>query len=62
MIFMKATNLMIQFVRVVNKIIVDYVSHHAFLFVDDIEVKKLKIKYNNEFIFFEIQRYVMKHI
>ncbi len=59
---MKTINSMIQFVRVVNKIIIDHVSHHAFFFVDDIEVKKLKIKYNNEFILFEIRRYVMKHI
>jgi hypothetical protein len=59
---MKAINSIIQFVRVVNKIIVDHVFHHALLFVDDIEVKKLKIKYNNEFILSEIRRYVMKHI
>jgi hypothetical protein len=61
-ILMKATNSMTQFIRVVNKIIVDHVFHHALFFVDDIEVKKLKIKYNNEFILFEIRRYVMKHI
>ncbi len=61
-ILMKATNSVTQFVRVVNKIIVDHVSHHALFFVDDIEVKELKIKYNNKFILFEIRRYVMKHI
>jgi hypothetical protein len=46
----------------INKIIVDHVFHHAFSFVDDIEVKKSKITYNNEFILSEIRRYVMKHI
>jgi hypothetical protein len=61
-ILMNAINSMTQFVRVINKIIVDYVSHHALSFVDDIEVKKSKITYNNEFILFEIRRYVMKHI
>ncbi len=61
-IFMKATNSVTQFVRVVNKIIVDHVLHHALFFVDDIEVKEFKIKYNNEFILSEIRRYVMKHI
>ncbi len=61
-IFLKAIYSMTQFVRVVNKIIVDHVSHYAFLFVNDIKVKKLKIKYNNEFIFFEIRSYVIKHI
>jgi hypothetical protein len=61
-IFMKAINFVVQFVRIVNKIIVDLVFHHAFFLVDDIKVKELEIKYNNEFIFFEIQCYVMKHI
>jgi hypothetical protein len=46
----------------INKIIVDHVSHHALSFVDDIEVKESKITYNNEFILSEIRRYVMKHI
>ncbi len=61
-IFMSAINSMIQFVRVINKIIVDHVFHHALSFVNDIEVKESKITYNNEFILFEIRRYVMKHI
>jgi hypothetical protein len=53
-ILMRAINFVAQFVRVVNKIIVDHVSHHALLFVDDIEVKRFKMKYNNEFILSEI--------
>jgi hypothetical protein len=61
-IFMNAINLMTQFVRVINKIIVDHVFHHAFSFVNDIEVRKSKITYNNEFIFSEIRRYVINHI
>jgi hypothetical protein len=61
-IFMNAINLMTQFVRMIHKIIVDHVFHHAFLFVNDIKVKKSKIMYNNEFILSEIRRYVMKHI
>jgi hypothetical protein len=61
-IFMNAINSMIQFVRVINKIIADHVFHHALSFVNDIKVKKSKITYNNEFIFSEIRRYVMKHI
>ncbi len=46
----------------INKIIVDHVFHHALSFVNDIEVKRSKITYNDEFIVFEIRRYVMKHI
>jgi hypothetical protein len=61
-IFMKAINFMIQFVWIINKIIVDHVFHHALSFVNDIEVKSLKTTYNNEFILSEIRRYVMKHI
>ncbi len=61
-IFMKAINFVTQFVRMINKIIVNHVFHHALSFVDDIEMKKSKITYNNEFILSEIRRYVMKHI
>jgi hypothetical protein len=61
-IFIKTINFVTQFVRMINKIIVDHVFHHAFSFVIDIEVKKSKITYNNEFILSEIRRYVMKHI
>jgi hypothetical protein len=61
-IFMKIINFMIQFVWIINKIIVDHVFHHTFSFVNDIKIKKSKITYNNEFILFEIRRYVMKHI
>jgi hypothetical protein len=61
-IFMKTINFVTQFVRIINKIIVDYVFHHALLFVNDIKMKKSKTTYNNEFILSEIRRYVMKHI
>jgi hypothetical protein len=46
----------------INKIIVDHISHHALSFVNDIKMKSLKITYNNEFILSEVRRYVMKHI
>jgi hypothetical protein len=61
-IFMKTINFVIQFVRMINKIIVDHVFHHALSFINDIKVRKSKTMYNNEFILFEIRRYVMKHI
>jgi hypothetical protein len=61
-IFMSAINSVTQFVWVINKIIADHVFHHALSFVNDIEVKESKIRYNNEFILFEVRRYVMKHI
>jgi hypothetical protein len=61
-IFMKAINSVTQFVRMINKIIADHVFHHALSFVNDIEIKELKTTYNNEFILYEIRRYVMKHI
>jgi hypothetical protein len=61
-ILIKAINSVTQFVRMINKIIADHVFHHALSFVDDIEMKKSKITYNDEFIVSEIRRYVMKHI
>jgi hypothetical protein len=61
-IFMKAINFVTQFVRMINKIIVDHVFHHALSFVNDIKIKESKMTYNNEFILSEIRRYVMKHI
>jgi hypothetical protein len=61
-ILMRTINSVTQFVRVINKIIADHVSHHALSFVDDIEMKESKITYNDEFIVSEIRRYVMKHI
>jgi hypothetical protein len=61
-IFMKTINFVIQFVWMINKIIVDHVFHHALSFVNDIKIKELKTTYNNKFILFEIRRYVMKHI
>jgi predicted RNA methylase len=61
-IFMKAINSVAQFVRMINKIIVNHVFHHALSFVNDIKVKKSKITYNDELIVSEIRRYVMKHI
>jgi hypothetical protein len=59
---MKTINFVIQFVRIVNKIIADHVFYHAFSFVNNIKIKKSKITYNDEFIVFEIRRYVIKHI
>jgi hypothetical protein len=61
-IFMKTINSVTQFVRMINKIIVNHIFHHALSFVNNIKVKKSKITYNNEFILSEIRRYVMKHI
>ncbi len=61
-ILMKTINSVTHFIRIVNKIIADHVFHHALSFIDDIEMKKSKITYNDEFIVSEIRRYVMKHI
>jgi hypothetical protein len=39
-ILMRAINSLTQFVRMINKIIVDHVLHHALSFVNDIKVKE----------------------
>jgi hypothetical protein len=55
-IFIRAINSVTQFVRMINKIIVDHVFHHALSFVNDIKIKRSKMMYNNKFILSEIRR------
>ena len=53
-----------QFVRVIIKILEEYISHRALPFLNDIEIKSLKSRYNNE----EkpdlpgVRKFVLKHI
>lgn len=45
-IFMKTTNSIAQFVRIVIKIFQNHIFHVILFFVDDVEMKKSKIDYN----------------
>jgi hypothetical protein len=44
------------------KILIDYISDVARSFLNDIEVKSLKTKYDNEKIASSIRRYILEHI
>lgn len=56
------TYLVVQFVKILLKILAPYLHDQVKLFLDNIEVRKLKTKYNNEELAPEIKHYLFKHI
>jgi hypothetical protein len=58
----KVINLIAQFCRIVTKILEEHISRTTRQFVNDFEVKKTKIWYNDDIIVCEIRRATMKHI
>jgi hypothetical protein len=61
-LLMRAINSVAQFVRIIMKILIDYILDVARSFLDDIEIKSSKIKYDNEEVTFDIRRYILEHI
>jgi hypothetical protein len=59
---MRAINSVAQFIRIVMKILIDYILEVARSFLDDIEIKNSKTKYNNEEVASSIRRYILEHI
>jgi hypothetical protein len=59
---MKTINSVAQFVRIIMKILIDHILDVARSFLDDIEIKSLKTKYDNEEVAFDIRRYILEHI
>jgi hypothetical protein len=59
---MRAINSVAQFVRIIMKILIDYISDVARSFLDDIEIKNSKTKYDNEEVASSIRRYILEHI
>lgn len=57
-----ATNSVAQFVRIVLKILAPHLRERAKPFIDEVGVKGLKTKYNNEEVAPGIRRYVLEHI
>ena len=55
-------NSVIQFVRVMTKILENFISEICWPFIDNIRVKGSKILYNNEEIEPGIKRYILEHI
>jgi hypothetical protein len=61
-LLMRAINFVAQFVRIVMKILIDYILDVARSFLDDIEIKNSKTKYDNEEVASSIRRYILEHI
>ena len=53
---------MAQFVRIVTKILEDYIPKIYLPFINNIGVKGFKTTYNNEEVLLEIRRYMFEHI
>ena len=60
-LFQEVINSIAQFVRIIVKIL-ENLLYICRSFLNNIKIKKLKIKYDDEKIFFDIRRFVLKHI
>ena len=61
-LFMKAMNLSVQFSQEIIWMLNFNISHNIEVFIDNIEVKKSKTKYDNEKSFLEIHYFIFKHL
>ena len=59
-IFMRITNSVEQFVWAMQWILAKHISHDVIVYLNDVEVKDLKIKYDNEKMSFEIKKIYIK--
>jgi hypothetical protein len=58
----RVTNSIIQFVRIVTKILEKYIPHVYLPFIDNINIKRPKITYNNEKVVPRIRKYILEYI
>jgi hypothetical protein len=58
----KATNSITQFVRIVTKILQKHIPHICLPFINNIEIKGLRIIYNDEETAPGIRKYMLEHI
>ena len=61
-ILMRIMNSIRQFVQATQQILAKHISHDMIVYLNDVEVKNLKTKYNNEEVSSEIKKYVLKHL
>ena len=59
---MRVINSLIQFSQKIIQMLDFNILHNAEVFIDDIEIKKLKTKYNNEENFSKIHHFVFKYL
>ena len=57
-----ATNLVAQFVYIVNKILEDYILEYCQVFLDNIRIKGPKTVYSNKVVVLGIHRYILEYI
>ena len=58
----EAINSVAQFIQIVSKILKNHISVKCWFFLDDIEIKELKTKYQNQEIISEIQQFILEHV
>jgi hypothetical protein len=58
----RVINYVAQFVRIIMKILINHIFDVARSFLDDIEIKNSKIKYDNKEVALSIRRYILEHI
>lgn len=56
------TNSVPEFVWIVKKILIDEILNDCDMYVDNIPMKGLRIKYNNQEVLPDIQQYVYEHL
>ena len=61
-IFMKIMNSVEQFVQAMQQILAKHIFHNMIVYLNDVEVKDLKIKYNNKEVSSKIRKYVLKYL
>ena len=61
-ILMRVTNSVKQFVQATQQILAKHISHNMIIYLNNVEVKDSKIKYNNEKMSSEIRKYMLKHL
>jgi hypothetical protein len=61
-LLMRAINSVAQFVRIIMKILIDHIFDVARSFLNDIEIKNSKTKYDNKEVTSSIRRYILEHI
>ena len=61
--FQKTINLVMQFCKIMFKILIDHINKKTMLFLNDVEIKKFKnIFVNHKKIAFDIRKKAFKHI
>lgn len=61
-LFQTITNFILQFIRIVLKVLSNYLRDQTELFIDNVNIKKLKRTYNSQELATKIGCYMLEHI